>query len=508
MSRPRFAVLWAVLSMGVPAGATTPEELDQLLSTGLACLPDQTCLEVITQGACAQGGCPRRGYNNNVADTVAYNPRLDLHGTKAAYLKDLRDAACAYPSATIPTANATFGGAVTLENLLWHQGEMTMRDESARFYNPPPPCTPLPNCTPITVLTPLTLADVKYPTSNNIDPSRFQYLTWVNEGGRAHAMTQADMGSWFLSVAHSWAYNDRPDKIDYYMLLARAAFRPYGVRSADGGVRNNKTGHLCYDNRYCYWFHSQSIETFSYPSTILNQHLHAVRDALEGYVFLASWRDNGLVSKTGVNYPLSALFGDGDLFIEQLKEWARGGLFQLAYASGSTVDQNAPPNLADFRKYEATWGGAPRYHAAYGYFFTGAKPSGVTNGPYDALTPNNCHYHYHSLALLASILDTIRDTPSLWSDAYFRDLYYKLLYGRAAGDNRACTTSMSTADRTMTNVPLAQYYWASMLPAVVMSFQDDCTGRYASEPTDFRNATGDYLLSGAFLQDAYANCLF
>jgi hypothetical protein len=186
------------------------------------------CLEPIEINACRRG-CPRRGYAINVEDNVLeppapqYNPRLNLHITFNAFLKDLRDAATACRSEIIQTSSF---GEITLGDLLWEEGEMVLRHPQVRYYN--------------AALAPLSLAQVKTPGKNTIDPTKFYSVTWVNEGERAHAMTQADMGSWFLTTATSFAWYDRPANVPYYLYLARAAFRPFAIRSNLGGVRNNK----------------------------------------------------------------------------------------------------------------------------------------------------------------------------------------------------------------------------------------------------------------------------
>jgi hypothetical protein len=427
---------------------------------------------------------------DNVLEPPApqYNPRLNLHITFNAFLKDLRDAATACPSEIIQTSSF---GEITLGDLLWEEGEMVLRHPQVRYYN--------------AALAPLSLAQVKTPGKNTIDPTKFYSVTWVNEGERAHAMTQGDMGSWFLTTATNFAWYDRPANVPYYLYLARAAFRPFAIRSNLGGVRNNKGRYKCYNNMYCYWFHSQSIESVSYPSTILNQHLHAVRDALVAHLTLAEWRDHGFESETGVVYPLPAPFKT-DPFIDQLRELARGGLFQLAYARGSTVDEYEPPNLWDFRHPYVTPVGLPpcfgiRYAADYGYFFTGAKPTPETpNGPFAADASNTCHYHYHSLVLLGEILETIKTTPSLWNDSNFKNLYFKLLYGRKEGDKRTCQTTFP-GSRDMIGVPLAEYYAAGKFP--LPAFQDQCTGKYANDPEDFMNGS-----MAPFLDEAYTGCNF
>lgn len=401
------------------------------------------CLEPIIVNACASD-CPRYGYNSNIAEVIKqdsrWNPRINIHGS-LSYLRKLRNAATACPNQliTVPL-HSEKSLHITLGDLLWHQTEMLLRSGQTRFYSKKRQA--------------LSLKQVIKKGKNTIDPTTFHYVTWVTEGGKAHAMTQADIGRWFLTVASSWAETGYPKNIPYYLYLARAAFRSFEIPDTEGGVRNNKRNHKCFNNMYCYWFHSRSISSADFPETVLNQHLHAVRDALSAYLALAQWRDSDqLLPEEFRNDP----------FIDQLKEYARGGLFQLAYARGSIVDSSAPPNLANFLKEFKYYPDDPSespirgYYAHYRYFFDNAKPRGVKNGDQDISAPKTCHYHYHSISLLADILTSIRGNSRLWEDPHFKGIYYKFLYGRNPGDTRHCEQNQLGNQNDMATVPLQQF---------------------------------------------------
>ena len=257
-----------VVSLSTPtlAVALTPQGLDDYIDA-YKCTDTQTvsCLKTIEINACASG-CTRSGYNY----LDLHSQRLSLHGT-LQYLKNLRNTALAYPT----TSLARNGFGHTLEDMLWDQVEMFLLHPSVRYWD--------------AHQAPLPLSAVM--TGNVVDSTKFFSVTWVDEWGMAHAMDQVDLGSWLQTVAEGWAKAGRGSKIYHYLRLSERVLRPLGIRTAEGGVRNNKTGHRCYDNRYCYWFHCCPACGESYPMTVLNQHLHAVRDAMLVHASLAAWRD-------------------------------------------------------------------------------------------------------------------------------------------------------------------------------------------------------------------------
>jgi len=441
------------------------------------------CLEVLEIKAC-QSGCYRRGYNwRNVTPG-----RLELHLTLNDYLRHLRNAAVA-----APTQSTGYTLDMSFEDLLWHQVQM--------FFVAPFPGTNVPQARFYDEdFNELSLAAVK--TRNIVRASNFHAVTWVNEGDRPSAMTQADMGLWFITLAMNWVHVGLPDRADEYLRYSERVFRPYGVRANDGGVRNNKPNNRCFGNLFCYWFHSQEVQTDDSLETILNKNLHAIRDALIAYEVLATWRDEGLNG-----YALPSEFNTSH--IEQLKEWGRGGLFQLAYGVGNRVDPSAPPNLEEFLVDDPS--GQPVQYATYKYY--------LGDGAHGIKPLRTCHYHYHSAKVLADILILINPEPKnvipgreiasdyFADDPYFKSVYFKLLYDRNTGDTRSCNNRsyIPPSRRVMTGVPTAEIYRASDVKLGDGSFQAWCE---KCQPCKFQCGFGDLADAKAFYDLAYTDCIF
>jgi hypothetical protein len=463
-------VLLALLSVDSQARADEVDVLDVLL-TDNRCSPTKTthCLQQITNFACA-GGCPRTGYGwVHDANNPVRSRRWDVHMTHGIYLKALRNAVTLYPDRQLSYTN---GGGRTLDAMVYDQLEMMLRDSQARFYDQN--------------LNPLPLASVL--TGRSVDPNKFYSVTWVSDGGYANAMGQADFGLWLISMARGWALLGKSERVPYYLALSEKAFRPFGIPQSSGGVRNDKMGHRCHQGLFCYWFHSGQWDPN--PSeerklkTVLNQHLHAVRDALIAHDVLAAWRDYGLQTNFGV-VPLPAQFNTNH--IGNLKEWGRGGLFQLLYARGNHVDHLAPPNLAEFM-YDDTGSkdGAGPYRAKYRYI--------LGEGPRDIRANSTCGYHYHVLDLFRGILQMIEDSQYLYNDPHLLDIRHTLLYGRQPGDWRTCEDSPTSVK----NLPLPEFHFAGM--ASRLPFQVcEAAGTYRWPNV---NATRDYFM------DALNQCIW
>ena len=428
---------------------------------------DTDCLEVLTHNVC-KSGCPRTGYNMR----WEVPGRVDIHLT-LGLLRKLRNAATAHP-----TLESYHSLGMSFEDLLWNQLQMLLNDPSARFYDES--------------LAPLGLAEVR--TRNTVDSNRFYSVTWVNEGGSAHAMIQADMGLWLLTLAHDFTVYGHPERADAYLRLSERVFRPYGIPHEDGGVRNNRKGNRCYDDRYCYWFHSFPVGTESYPMTVLNQHLHAVRNALIAHDLLARWRDDGVTDVNGNVHFLPAEFAT--IHVEQLREWGRGGLFQLAFAPGNEAVRNAPPNLAEFLAEEDVLDGDQRYRAHYRYEISVGRPADIS-------PKNNCHYHYQSVKMMADVLELIAG-PRFNADPYFVEIYYGLLYGRQRGDTRSCNNRsyIPNSRKLMNGIPVAELYMGGLLE---QGFQSACE---EDEPHQFRNGEESFANATPFYEQAYAECFF
>ncbi len=96
-----------------------------------------------------------------------------------------------------------------------------------------------------------------------------------------------------------------------------------------------------------------------------------------------------------------------------------------------------------------------RYNAYYRYEMD-------TLAPANGNTPGNvCHYHYHNLELLKSILTTISTNPYYKDDPDFSALYYRLLYGRSKGDKTSCVNlgPLFAWKKNMRGLPIPEFYY-------------------------------------------------
>lgn len=462
-----------------PAHAQSPtERLETLLQVKCETEQQVDCLAAITARACASG-CPRRGY----AWRVDPSGEIDLH-LSLGYLRLLRNAALDQPTYQ---SDATFG--LPLSDLLYEQVQMLLWLPSVRYQDAS--LAPLPTSAVTSGL-------------HTIDPTRFHMVTW-RRNGMAHAMGQADLGRWLMSVASWYAQLDDQANAGYYLSLGERVYRAFAVRQAEGGVRNDRRGHRCYDGQYCYWFHSCPVCTMPSETTVLNQHLHAVRDALESHRGLAAWRDGELrlLRDGNVAAPLPPVLSPR--FIDELRDMGRGGLLQLAFGAGNAVNASAPPNLKEFLWPTEKVSDRQRDHAAYRYYL-GKRAGNIK-------ATNTCHYHFHSVDLLANILDLIHSDHRFSQDPYFVEIYYRLLYGRSRGDTRSCNnrSSIPPSRRNMNGVPLAELYQGSILP---LKSHEDCNGIPSGEESDAATWQCGAAVGSAphaprvFLDAAYAGCIF
>jgi hypothetical protein len=417
---------------------TAVEKLEAFLSEN-RCTRTRTtdCLRVLTNKACASG-CPRTGY---VFTANLNGPsRIDFHKEVNSYLKPRRNAVLSSPQYVLRD-NLSFGW--PLETFLYQQVQAYLLDERARYYDSAG----------------TRLSNPPVFGSHTVDPSQFFMLAFVNDSGAPQAMPQGDLGAWLLTLGHGLAANGRPN-FEYYLRLSERVFTSFAFRYADGGVRNNKRSYKCYGDQYCYWFHSFAVGTEPEPESVLNQNLHAIRDALVAHATLADWRDN-----TNAGVPLPPGFTQ---HLKNLRDFGRGGLNQLAYGRRHTLDY--PPNLRDFMQNyqnDPQMPSVKRYNAYYRYEMD-------THNPANGSTPGNvCHYNYHNLELLKSILTTIRTSPYYMDDPDFIALYYKLLYGRESGDTRSCNNRsyIPPSRKVMRGLPIPEFYYGGrvyrLLPADV-----------------------------------------
>jgi hypothetical protein len=405
-------------------------ELEAFLKSERCDVKPERCLQEFANRACASG-CVRKGYNWTAKPAPQSRP--EPHMTMS-YLKLLRDAAVESPGYVLRDG-LSFG--YTLEQLLDHQTQAFLIDESVRYHDDQ--------------LRRRSHADVQSGSygSNTIDPNQFWMVTFGNDAGTPQAMGQGDFAVWLLTVAKGWATAGRAERIDYYLRLSQAAFRAFFVSHGAGGVRSEKN--RCHDGRSCYWFHSGNDEV-TWPQSVLNKNLNAIRNMLEAHRALAEWR---LKPINGIALP--AEFARNG-HIERLRDATRGGLNQLAYGRGHAADHSRPPNLSDFmqpNQKDPEHTSVQRYNSWYRFdMHTHTPGNGGTEG-------NVCHYHYYTLQLFWQILTAINEPPYL-GDADFMALYSKLLYGRDAGDARKCDEpSVPPSKRNMRGEghPLAELYY-------------------------------------------------
>ena len=444
----------------------------------------KNCLQPMTQNACASG-CERRGFNycfvdsrdttSNCTDPTSphYKTRLAIHELNE-FLKALSKVATANPAAKFSKGWPLVS---SMEEMLYHQIQMMLRHPDVLYYDD----------------TLALMAPGTYETSNHtIDPTKFRMVTWVNESGIAHAMTQADLGLTFLKVAIDWALNGRGDRIEYYLRMSRRAYESYSVRVDDGGVRNNKRSYTCHKGAYCYWFHGRDIEDFAEPSSVLNKHLYAVRNALWAHQILSDWLDRGKPKGGTVAVPLPVEFQG--LNIAQHREWARGGLAQLAFSVGnSSATPDVPPNLEQFLAPSGAF-----YRAYYDWDMLAH-----TYAP-DTRPVTDCHYHYFTLKVFSDIFSVL-SSDAYTADAALTELRCNLLYGSnpSASDTQSCDE-----EGYVRGVPLAELYYGGMGAAPFQAFCED------DEPYEFQTGTlradpskpSWYKSAHDFFAETYLNC--
>ena len=216
-------------------------------------------------------------------------------------------------------------------------------------------------------------------------------LVWENNQGVAQGMEQAEYAAYFGTVAAIYRAQGDVELARLTMTYALRFARSLDMQSGKhtGGVRSLDAycGAKRVRFRLGHWFHSRGrgiTEIEPVPRTVLNQHLHVVRDTLS--LYLSVDQNKALVD---------AQFGTADEVLERLIDRAIGGLYQLAFSAGNTsVQRSRPPNLSQFMQFVP--GDMPYYWAFYQFDLTTGQPSNITKA-------NTCHYHMHSLQLLADI---------------------------------------------------------------------------------------------------------
>lgn len=344
-------------------------------------------------------------------------------------------------------------------------------------------------------------------SGRTVDTTKFSGVVWTNAAGTSHAMTQADMMRWLVSVAEMFASRGYGSTGEYYLQLTERFFASFAIPHRFGGVRNNKTQFRCHGNKYCYWFHSQEVHDYPMASSVLNKDVYAIRDLAVTAHVLKRWQQFGTCNCTGgtcsrkfngqsmVNgtsyvcnnpgddYPIDAVASN---LADQMLESARGGLFNLAYGPGNNSEGRSyripPPNLEDFMKQTNDPRYSRNYFRSYYYYWIDDAPEPFTfeRGPADITNKNNCHYHYLTLRLFSDVLQLTENSIYLSLNSDFTDVRYSLLYGRNPehfNRNKSCSIKEIGTSNNMADVPLAEFYLSGRTPG--LGFQVDhprCSG--------------------------------
>jgi hypothetical protein len=231
-------------------------------------------------------------------------------------------------------------------------------------------------------------------------------LVWENRYGITQGMEQAEMAAFLASAARVYASHGAREArgtMRYAFRAIESLFIPVGEHS--GGVRSlvqtacaAKTARL----RPCFWFHSRGvgIDTADEDmiATVLNQHLHVINGTLAMYSEVSARPD--LVPEE---------YGTAEEALARLEDRAIGGLYQLAFSRGNNSAAPArPPSLAQFmRRDPQTW---PFYFSYYRFDLSDRQFRDIS-------FKNTCHYHTHSLKLMADIKQTLDDNVALYANS-------------------------------------------------------------------------------------------
>jgi hypothetical protein len=240
--------------------------------------------------------------------------------------------------------------------------------------------------------------------------ARGDALVWENQEGIAQAMEQAEHAHLFASIAvvleAQGQLDDARSITSTALALGRALDRTVGVRS--GGVRSEPQP--CTDgqtpSRQCFWLHSRGLgvsEGGGGPRVVLNQHLHAIADTLLLYQLIDE-------------HPaiLDPAEGERGAILAAILDRAIGALYQLAFGPGFQRPAGnrpaRPPNLAQMVERVETNGAAPFMWVSYEFDLNEGRPRNIS-------FRNTCHYHGHTLQVLANIVAWVDAHRTIGGDA-------------------------------------------------------------------------------------------
>jgi len=228
-------------------------------------------------------------------------------------------------------------------------------------------------------------------------------LVWENPEGIAQGLEQIEFSDFFITAANAFNQNNdsRTAKgiMTYALKFLKAVDMQAGIHT--GGISSITTdcGAKKARARPCYWFHSRGLAivepTRPGARTVLNQHLHVVRDLLQAYQNINVIPDDLIAPE----------FGSRTEILDFIEDKAIGGLYQLAFSNGhKKVAPNRPPNIMQFMDYrwkgvrptpEHPDGNPLSYYRAF-YDFDMPTGKGLDIGA-------KCHYHTHVLNLIYGI---------------------------------------------------------------------------------------------------------
>lgn len=238
-------------------------------------------------------------------------------------------------------------------------------------------------------------------------------LVWENYQGIAQGMEQTEFADYCLSAAGVFEQHGDHRTARHIVTIALRFLRSIDIQAGprSGGFSSVTTycGGKTARERPCYWFHSRGVAiTEPGVRTVLNQHLHVVRDLLQAFMNVDA-------------LPVQLFegeFGSKQQVLDFIEDKAIGGLYQLAFSAGNTnANRSRPPNIRQFMSYrrkgvrsspqEPDGNPLPYYRAFYEFDMSTGQGKDIAS---------SCHYHTHVLNLVSGINDILEAAKALFLD--------------------------------------------------------------------------------------------
>lgn len=241
-------------------------------------------------------------------------------------------------------------------------------------------------------------------------------LVWENHEGYAQGMEQAEYAYLFSSIASVYKQKNEiklaRNTLTFALRLSRAFNIQVGKHT--GGVCSITTygGSKRARFRPCFWFHSKGVginDGVKGERTVLNQHLHVIRDLLYMYLVVQAVPDL-----------VDSQFGTATQVLAYLEDRAIGGLYQLVFTEGHKPGvPYRPPNIRQFMNHK-TGRVAPTpehpdgnplsyYFAHYEYNMRPDQENPVEK------PATLCWYHTHVLEITADIKNILDENRSVFN---------------------------------------------------------------------------------------------